>query len=108
MRNLTRIAGVAGLFTAAAIAATALGAAPASAYQCKNSHHYQTGAGNHPQASVAQMIAKKSWTGKIKSEYGLSWSVWDIAKGKQVTCTPAGGGQTICVARARPCNYVTG
>ncbi|MEO4041147.1 hypothetical protein AAFN47_06015 [Hoeflea sp. CAU 1731] len=108
MSNLTRSAGVAGLFAVAAIAVTALGAAPASAYECKNSHHYQTGAGNHPQVTVAQMIAKKSWQGKIKSEYGLPWSVWDIAKGKQVNCTPAGGGQTICVARARPCKYVTG
>ena len=108
MSNLTRCAGIAGLFASAAVAATVLSASPASAYQCKKSHHYEVGQGNHPQATVAQALAKQHWQGKIKSQYGLPWSVWNIAKGKQLNCTPAGGGMTICVARARPCKYVTG
>ncbi|MEP1206812.1 MAG: hypothetical protein ABJM29_07095 [Rhizobiaceae bacterium] len=95
-------------FVTIALAATVLGSTSASAYQCQNGHHYKNGHGNHPQIHVAQALAKKSWQNKIKGEYGLAWSVWNIAKGKQLKCAAVGNGSKTCVARARPCKYVTG
>ena len=109
MKILTHAARFGRLFAILAVSATVLSASPAlSAYQCQNSHHYKNGHANHPQVNAAQHLAKKNWQNKIKSQYGLAWSVWQIAKGKQLNCTPVGNGIHTCVARARPCKYVTG
>ncbi len=109
MEKRTYYASFGGLIASVAVAATVLASSPAlSAYQCQNSHHYQNGQAVHPQVHVAQYLAKQNWQNKIKSEYGLAWSVWDIAKGKQLNCMPAGNGNKYCLARARPCKYVVG
>ena len=105
MKKVTSIAGV---IASSALAAVLLSSTPAAAYQCKNVHHYQNGHGSHPHMHVARAIAKKSWQNKIKNDYGLAWSVWNIAKGKQLSCFPMANGTKTCVARARPCKYVTG
>ncbi|MCY6381937.1 hypothetical protein [Hoeflea prorocentri] len=105
----TKNARFGGLFATMVVAATVLSVAPASAeYACKNGHHYKNGTGVNANLIAAQTYAKKQWQNKIKDEYGLAWSTWSIAKGKQVICSAGGGGSKICVARARPCKYVTG
>ena len=76
----------------------------ASAYQCKGSNTIGGLVAAQPAAALAG--ARADWTNKVKNNYGLSWSVWNIASGKQETCTPSGGGTTTCVVRAKPCNYV--
>ena len=58
------------------------------------------------QYAVALAGARADWTNKVKNNYGLSWSVWNIASGKQETCTPGAGGTFACVVKAKPCNYV--
>tara|TARA_R110000751_G_scaffold8822_2_gene33980 strand:- start:61737 stop:62276 length:540 start_codon:yes stop_codon:yes gene_type:complete len=84
-------------------------AAPASAaYACKNSHSYESAAGVNPNAATAVKIAQASWQSKMKSQYGLPWSLWSVAKGKQTSCVNSGGNQKTCIVRARPCKYVTG
>ena len=76
----------------------------ASAYQCKNIN--TIGGLVTQQYAVALAGARADWTNKVKNNYGLSWSVWNIASGKQETCTPGAGGTFACVVKAKPCNYV--
>ena len=76
----------------------------ASAYQCKRANLIASYAGvGH---MVALAAAKAQWTAKAKTNYGLSWSVWNIAAGKNESCVAAGGGAFNCVVKAKPCNYV--
>lgn len=78
-------------------------AADASAYQCKN---FPTQAvGVHKLRAVAHAKAPKNWAASVKTQFGLSWSVWSIAKSKSVTCNHQPG-RWICLASAKPCNYV--
>jgi hypothetical protein len=96
-------------FAPALIALTAMAAAAAlladtaSAYQCKG---YPTQAvGVHKLRAVAHAKAPKNWAASVKSQFGLSWSVWSIAQAKGVTCNKQPD-RWICLASARPCNYV--
>jgi hypothetical protein len=76
----------------------------ASAYQCKNANtvgHFATT--SQPGALAG---ARATWTANVKGNYGLSWSVWNIATGRQESCVGGGGGSFICTVKARPCNYV--
>lgn len=88
-------------FAAVIIAGFSTGA---SAYQCKNANTV----GSFAQASqpAALAAARAIWTANVKGNYGLSWSVWDIAAGRQESCVAGGGGSFMCTVRARPCNYV--
>jgi len=108
MTALSKVTRSGSLLGVAILATTVLGSTSASAYECKNGHHYQTGIGVHPSQGTAMAIATASWTNKVKETYGLPWSVWQISKGQALTCTPSGNGTKTCVARARPCKYVTG
>jgi len=109
VKNSTKTIKIVGLFGLAMAVAPLLTAGPASAgYACKGSHSYASAAGVHPSAPTATHIAQKRWQGKMKNQYGLAWSVWAIAKGKQVQCVNAGGNQKTCVVKARPCKYVVG
>lgn len=76
----------------------------ASAYQCKNANTVGNFATTSQPAALA--AARAIWTANVKGNYGLSWSVWDIAAGRQENCVAGGGGSFICTVRARPCNYV--
>ena len=75
----------------------------ASAYQCKG---YPTQAvGVHKLRAVAHAKAPKNWAASVKSQFGLSWSVWSIAQARSITCNKQPD-RWICLASARPCNYV--
>jgi hypothetical protein len=96
IRKLIPLAAAAVLFAGATTGA--------SAYQCKGTN--TVGSLPAAQYAVALAGARADWTNKVRNNYGLSWSVWNIASGKQETCVPGGGGTTICVVKAKPCNYV--
>jgi hypothetical protein len=75
----------------------------ASAYQCKG---FPTQAiGVHKLKVVAHGKASKNWTASVKNQFGLSWSVWSIAQARSITCNKQPD-RWICLASARPCNYV--
>ena len=103
--NGSFIAKIAGCSLAIALLAAA--AQPAAAYQCK---HLTVKAGNsvtNPKAKKkiwAERIAVSGWTRRVKSKYGLTWSVWSIAKSKSVSCNKSGI-TWHCVAKGRPCKY---
>jgi hypothetical protein len=84
--------------------ASAVMAQPAFAYQCKTSPTQAVGiaAGK----IVAQGKSKTNWTNNVKSSLGLAWSVWTIAKDRDVDCTKLNSGQWRCLASAKPCLYV--
>ena len=82
---------------------TAVLSSGASAYQCKG---YPTQAvGVHKLKVVAHGKASKSWAASVKNQFGLSWSVWSIAQGRSINCNKQPH-RWICLASARPCNYV--
>jgi hypothetical protein len=75
----------------------------ANAYQCKG---YPTQAvGVHKLRAVAHAKAPKNWTASVKNQFGLSWSVWSIAQAKSINCNKQPD-RWICLASAKPCNYV--
>jgi hypothetical protein len=75
----------------------------ASAYQCKAQiQGVNVMGGNY---ATALAIGKSTWTSKVKSQFGLEWSVWTIAASPTQSCSPAGGGYQ-CVLTAKPCKYV--
>ena len=92
------------LLALAALGATAtLLAGDANAYQCKG---YPTQAvGVHKLRAVAHAKVPKNWAASVKNQFGLSWSVWSIAQVRSVTCNKQPD-RWICLASARPCNYV--
>lgn len=102
------------LNTVAALAivtvAVPLSAGRAQAYACVS--QYAQGVGVSGSKSQAEGLAKNKWTASVKGYLGLSWSVWNIAKSKSVTCAkrraPGSRGKILykCTARAKPCNYV--
>lgn len=78
-------------------------ASGASAYQCKKIGVMANASATAQAAALAG--AQVAWTGKVKSSYGLSWSLWSIASGKTQSCSASGNVYT-CQVRAKPCNYV--
>ncbi|MCG8559169.1 MAG: hypothetical protein MI824_05155, partial [Hyphomicrobiales bacterium] len=62
---------------AVANVAVSLMAAPAHAYQCKSS--FTTAVAVHPNKSAATSQAVQNWPAVAKGQYGLPWSVWNIA-----------------------------
>jgi len=87
-----------------ALAASAMVLAdPADAYQCKSQAVWASA--QHKLKVVAQSNARKNWQAKVKSQLGLSWSVWSIAQAKTLNCAKLPR-LWHCIARARPCNYV--
>jgi hypothetical protein len=58
-----------------------------------------------PNYPTAVAIGKSTWTSKVKSQFGLEWSVWSIAASPMQTCNPVAGGFQ-CVVTAKPCKYV--
>ncbi|MBR2536020.1 MAG: hypothetical protein IKE66_08100 [Hyphomicrobium sp.] len=79
---------------------------PAQAYQCKNSPHQAVGV--RAGKAIASLAARQNWSATAKTQYGLSWSVWNIATSKQSDCVKLNTGQWRCLASAKPCNYVVG
>lgn len=96
---------------ASAILATTLAGAtvsistPAMAYSCKS---YPTQAvGVRKRKMQARNVARVGWKNIVKSNFGLPWSLWSIAKDRSNTCVYL---QNIkkwrCLASAKPCLYV--
>ncbi len=75
----------------------------ASAYQCKSQPQGVNVVG--PNYATALAIGQSTWTSKVRSKFGLEWSVWSIAATPMQNCGPAGGGFQ-CVLTAKPCKYV--
>ncbi len=90
--------------TALAIATIALPmtVTAASAYQCVSV--YTQAKVHKPTRLGARIQSKKSWTYKVKTNHGLAWSLWQIAKHKTVSCEKAGQ-RWVCTARAKRCKY---
>jgi len=80
-----------------------LGAPAQAAYACKTT--FTSAGANAVAIATAQANARLAWSNTVKSKYGLSWSVWDIAVSKSQPCV-FGAGKWICQAQAKPCNYV--
>jgi len=75
----------------------------AQAYQCKSTVvHAEAHANTRIQARSG---ARSIWTNTAKSQFGLPWSVWNIADDKSMTCNWTGN-QHWCIAEAKPCLYV--
>jgi hypothetical protein len=82
----------------------ALFAGSAEAYTCKSPSIKQYGT-LRVAKGVAIASAKTKWSQYVKSHYGLPWSVWSIAKSKNVGCKKKGH-RWLCHARAIRCLYV--
>jgi hypothetical protein len=76
----------------------------AHAYACKSSPHQAVAV--HNVRTIARSNARKNWTASAKTQYGLAWSVWSIAKDRSVNCAKLSSGQWRCLASAKPCQYV--
>ena len=74
-----------------------------AAYACKGNQY--SGAATKHSKFRARAAARRSWQGAMKSQFGLSWSLWSIAAGKSTSCHMTGSKHT-CLALARPCQYV--
>jgi hypothetical protein len=75
----------------------------ASAYQCKSQPQGVVAAAvNYP---TAVALGQSLWTSKVKSQFGLEWSVWTIAASPTQSCSQIGAGFQ-CVVTAKPCKYV--
>ena len=58
----------------------------AHAYQCKS---YPTQSIAFAKSKyVAKVKATKGWSTNVKQQFGMVWSVYKIAKAKQILCTP--------------------
>ena len=75
----------------------------ASAYQCRT--QAQAAVAVAPNHAIAIAVGKSMWTSKVKSQFGLEWSVWSIAATPTQNCMNAPGGVQ-CVLTAKPCKYV--
>ena len=78
-------------------------AAPAQAYQCKNSYSQAEALGNN--RFMALKNARNIWANQVKDQYSLEWSVWNIATSKDTDCNYTGSKQ-YCIIKAKPCKYV--
>ncbi len=79
----------------------------AKAYSCKS---YPTQAVGVRKGKIkARIVARKGWSSIVKSNLGVPWSVWSIAKNKSITCAKINtnqGKKWRCLASAKPCLYV--
>ena len=99
IRNIVQVAAIAGIAALSMSATTT----PSLAYSCKA---YPEQADAYLKTKFAASAkAKKNWSIKTKNQYGLAWSVWDIAKDKSVECKQVAGKWT-CKAKAKPCLFV--
>ena len=96
------------IISAAAVALLAVAvAAPAQAYQCKSFPTQSVGI--HKLKIKARVKSRINWSANVKSQFGMAWSVWKIAKHKSISCVKINtnaGKQWRCLASARPCKYV--
>ncbi|WP_457940319.1 hypothetical protein [Mesorhizobium sp. 10J20-29] len=98
-RKIVQAAAIVGIATVS-MSATAT---PSLAYSCKA---YPEQADAYLKTKfAARAKAIKNWSYKTKNQYGLAWSVWDIAKDKSVECKKVSG-KWSCKAKAKPCLYV--
>ncbi len=97
--------------TIATLAFTVLGIAtvqPAVAYQCKHIAVQSRSSVVHHKAGSqtwSRNNAVQGWSRRAKSRFGLSWSVWGIAKNASVSCYKEGSIWR-CKAKGKPCKYV--
>ena len=105
MLNIKRKAFALSVIAVSALA-TAMISTSAQAYQCNGVTTTATAVQKNQNAAYYQSIAM--WKGQAKGKYGLPWSVWEIAKYKNVKCAPLGGGNFACQASAKACKYVVG
>jgi hypothetical protein len=78
-------------------------ASSAQAYQCKGNF---TQVETHAKIRAkAKSLGRTYWTSTVKDNYGLQWSVWNIAASKSQSCEHTGN-QWYCVTKAKPCLYV--
>ncbi len=103
MLKLKRSAMALSIIALSALSTTMI-ATSAHAYQCKGAMTKVVAVQKDQAVAHHQSIAM--WKGKAKGDYGLPWSVWEIAKYKQVKCAPLGGGNFACQASAKACKYV--
>ena len=75
----------------------------AHAYICKNSPSMALG--NHTLKVLAQQRSRTQWSHSVQHKLGLSWSAWSIATAKSVNCNKSGL-KWVCLAKAKPCDYV--
>ncbi len=81
--------------------------APAQAYQCKSFPTQAVGVSKIK--FKARVKSRKGWSLNVKSQFGLPWSVWKIAKAKSNTCAKINtniGKQWRCLASGNPCLVV--
>ena len=102
MKTLSKIMTIGGLLALAITVSPAI-STEAHAYACKGTKY--SGAATKNRKFRAKMGARKSWQQAMKSQFGLSWSVINIAKNKSMSCHKTGSKHT-CLFLARPCNYV--
>lgn len=90
-----------------ASAGTTITTTQAKAYSCKT---YPTQAVGVRKGKIkARIVARKGWQSIVKSNLGVPWSLWSIAKDKSLTCVKINtnqGKKWRCLASAKPCLYV--
>lgn len=95
------------VITAGITAGSVTFSTPALAYACKTAPYQSVGI--RTTRIAAQAIARKSWSARVKSTYGLEWSVLKIAKNKVKSCSKIStsqGPKWRCLLSAIPCKYV--
>ncbi len=103
MNHFSKIA--AGAIFAATIATmSTTNTTSALAYSCKS---FPTQAvGIRKRKMAARGASRVGWSNNVKTQFGLAWSVYKIAKQKSISCTYL---QNIkkwrCLSSAKPCLY---
>ena len=96
---------VGAIFAASMAGAATTATTPALAYSCKS---YPTQAvGVRKRKMAARSRARIGWGNNVKTQFGLAWSSWSIAKSKSITCVYLNDiKKWRCLSNAKPCLYV--
>ena len=106
MKTLIKMLSVTGLITFTTLASSAITANQAHAYSCKTV--FYNGAVVQKKKIGGRYRAKKDWEKRMKNQFGYTWASWSIAKNKSIKCYKPGNDKPVCIARAKPCQYVAG
>jgi len=74
-----------------------------AAYQCKSTVVHAEA--HSKRRMKARNAAQSFWSDEAKSQFGLPWSVWNVANARSMNCS-FNGDRHWCIAEAKPCLYV--
>jgi hypothetical protein len=103
LKSLKRIARFAALGLVVTLPVVAVQGTAEAAYQCKSTVVHAEA--HSKRRMKARNAARSFWTDEARSQFGLPWSVWNVANARSMNCS-FNGDRHWCIAEAKPCLYV--